>query len=221
VRLVDLGRGAPTAARRWLTPTELAYADQGTPAVRDRRVLLRAAVRSVLGESLGLDPAAVRLLPPPGRPGPVGLSPDGTWLDVSCSASAGLGVVAVAHGARVGVDVERVRPGTLEEAVAEGWLADPEVVAVAHLPAAARPAALTRCWTQKEAVLKAVGTGLRADPRTVVTRIGHSCGTIGRWSVTSVDVADGWAASVALGPPPPPVPVPRRRELMPRRRGSA
>ncbi|MFW3172998.1 4'-phosphopantetheinyl transferase family protein [Geodermatophilus sp. CPCC 206100] len=204
LRLVDVGGTPPPAgAEACLSDAERAHADRGTPEVAVRRIRLRAALREALGEVLGLAPAEVPLSPPPGRPrltGPAAAA----GLDVSCSASAGLGLVAVASGARVGVDLERVRPVPLDDAAAEGWLTDGERAAVAALPDEDRPVVLTRCWTQKEAVLKGVGAGLRTAPATVATpSAGRGPGRVGDWDVRSVDLPEGWVGSVALRPHPP------------------
>jgi 4'-phosphopantetheinyl transferase len=78
------------------------------------------------------------------------------------SISHGRGVWAVALGTTgpVGVDIETVRPlpalrlaGRWLDAAAAHWLAG--------LPPAARPAAFLWLWTQKEAIGKAHGRGLR------------------------------------------------------------
>ncbi|WP_189280263.1 4'-phosphopantetheinyl transferase family protein [Streptomyces atratus] len=78
------------------------------------------------------------------------------------SISHGRGVWAVALGTTgpVGVDVEAVRPvpalrmaGRWLDAAAADWLA--------RVPPAARPAAFLWLWTQKEAIGKARGRGLR------------------------------------------------------------
>jgi 4'-phosphopantetheinyl transferase len=190
--------GAVPAADSWLSAAERARAQQGPAALRIRRVLLRAALRRALGDVLGLHPADVPLTEQDGRPSPAGAAA-GPHLDVSCSASAGLGLVAVAVGARVGVDVERLDGTDLADGAAEGWLTARERAALAGLPAAVRPPAVTRCWTQKEAVLKGLGVGLRAGPHTVETPVsGAGTGWSGDWHLLPVDVPPGWVASLAL-----------------------
>ena len=91
---------------------------------RVRFVLRRAFARRVLARYLGVHPAAVGIRTSPlGRP----------ELDPSCglafntSHSDGMAVVAVAHGQRVGVDIERVREidGALD--IAEGLFEAREV----------------------------------------------------------------------------------------------
>jgi 4'-phosphopantetheinyl transferase len=195
VRLVDLAADDEATARAAsdLTPAELAHARRGTPTVHRRRVLLRAALRSALAAELGVSPGAVPLrTAPSGRPGV-----DVPGLDVSCSAGGVLGLVAVGRDCRLGVDLEEVTPWT-PDVLDEGWLSPVERQALTRLPATARAVAAARAWTQKEAVLKARGTGLLEDPRTTVTPIGQPAGTVAGWTVWNVPVPDGWVASLAV-----------------------
>lgn len=198
VRIVGLVAADDAVARAeaLLTPAELARARRGTPAVHRRRVLLRAALRTALASELGVRPERVPLTATSaGRP----QLPAGTGLDANCSAAGRLGIVAVGRGHRVGVDLERVTPwspGVLDE----GWLDPTEQRALVRLPGRARPLAVARAWTRKEAVLKARGTGLRDDPAAAVTRIGCDGGPVAGWTVRDVDVPNGWVASLAVAP---------------------
>jgi len=199
VRLVDLSLDDHAVARAEssLTPAEVARARRGAPAVRRRRVLLRAALRSALGAELGMDPARVPIdTSPAGRPF-VRSTVVGTVVDVSCSASGVLGVVAVGRACRIGIDVETVAPWSTE-VLDEAWLSDGERLALTRLPAADRAVAATRSWTQKEAVLKAAGTGLLADPAVTITSIGQKDGVVVGWEMHDVPVPDGWVASLAV-----------------------
>lgn len=184
------------AAAALMTPAELARADRGTPVVRRRRMVLRAALRSVLGQALGLAPVDVPLCTSPtGRP--VVDSPSSGW-DVTCSRSADVGLVAVARGLRIGIDVERVRPWT-DAVRREGWLTPTESAGLDQLPMAERPDAATRCWTQKEAVLKAVGTGLSVSP--LLVSVSADRARAGRWYLSPVSVPNGFAATFACSAP--------------------
>jgi 4'-phosphopantetheinyl transferase len=198
VRLVDLADDAAVAAAEaCLTPVEVARSRRGTPVVHRRRVLLRAALRAALAEHLRLDPRDVPLATTPaGRPH---LALEGTRLDASCSASGGLGLVAVGLRCRVGIDVEAVTAWS-DDVLGEGWLAPAEQRALAALAPADRPVPAARAWTQKEAVLKARGTGLRDDPAAVVTAVGRPDGAVAGWEVRDVPVPEGWVASLATGP---------------------
>lgn len=198
VWLVDLG----TAPGRWddverdLTADELARARRGVPAVHRRRVLLRAALRRLLADELHVAAVEVPLTTTEaGRP-----ELPGTGLDLSCAADGTLGVIAVANGLRVGVDVEAVAPWD-PAVLSEGWLHPAERRALAALPEEARPAALTGCWTKKEAVLKGLGTGLSGDPAGLRTAVGRSGGRIAGWTLQPVVVPRGRVACVATSPP--------------------
>jgi 4'-phosphopantetheinyl transferase len=113
-----------------------------------------------------------------------------------------VGVIAAAPGAQVGVDVERHRDEDAEQAWGEGWLAEPERLALERLPRAERLRAVTRCWTQKEAVLKGRGVGLHVAPETVRTPV-SAHGTCGEWSLHPVPVPAEFVASLAVRSPDP------------------
>ena len=198
VRLVPLMVPSTTVLRTEtrLAPEERTRARRGTPPVYARRVLLRAALRELVGEHLGLHPAEVPLRSTPaGRPELAGRAAG--HLDVGCSAGNGVGLVALAHGARVGVDLEPVGQWS-PDVLAEGWLSEAERTALAAMPVRERGWAATVSWTQKEAVLKGWGMGLPGGAASVPTPVGHREATIAGWSVRPVAVPDGHVASVAL-----------------------
>jgi 4'-phosphopantetheinyl transferase len=197
LRCLDLTdpRWDETAAAADLTAAELSRAARGVPEVRRRRVLVRSALRRILGELLDVPSRAVPLrLDAAGRP-----HLPGHDLHVSCSASDGVALVVVARGP-VGVDVQRHRDGEAAAGLDEDWLAPQELHRIHALPERWRLVAVTRCWTQKEAVLKARGTGIRHLPVDVVTPVSAS-GRIGRWWVAPVTVPAGYVATLASDVP--------------------
>jgi 4'-phosphopantetheinyl transferase len=197
----------PTAeVHVWLVPVAgapecVAYLDdeerERAVAIRDdaarrRYVVSHGAVRLVLGRLTGTAPDRLRLArrcghccaTDHGKP-----CLPGSELDFSISHSGGLAAVAVARGRRVGVDVERVRRGTDVLAVARGALSPAELLEI-ETPAtdAERRAAFFRCWTRKEAWLKATGVGLA----------GELDGVAGPdWGIHSLPAPAGYAAAVA------------------------
>jgi 4'-phosphopantetheinyl transferase len=154
---IDLAddRRQESVAATHLHDSERERAARGTGAVRRRRILLRAGLRQALGELLVLPPADVPLVEDDGRP----LVGGDRQLHVSCSASGRVGLVAIVAGSEVGVDVQEHHEQDALAASVEGWLAPAEEIALGRLPAARRPLAVTRAWTQKEAVLKGLGRG--------------------------------------------------------------
>jgi 4'-phosphopantetheinyl transferase len=141
-----------------------------------------------------------------GRGRPLVVDPGG--LEVSLSHAEAVVVAALSWDAPVGVDVERLRPLPDRAALARTALSEAEQRAVDELPESLRDAQLLRFWTRKEAVAKALGTGLATDLRAIVTTAGGAlvslpdgCGQISGWSLAEVPVQDDVVSSVAVRAP--------------------
>ncbi|GAA2466202.1 4'-phosphopantetheinyl transferase family protein [Streptomyces mauvecolor] len=175
-------------------------------------VAARAASRRILSELLDVAPAEIGLgrRPCPGCGDPLHgppavLHPDSP-LWISISHTDGCGMLAVAR-VPVGVDVEVVREFPIEE-LAPSTLTESERRVVLGAPGGdARTQAFLRCWTRKEAVLKAVGVGITTDLSAVETRPESSGpavvaagvpGTPGSWTVTDLAVPGTWAAAISV-----------------------
>jgi 4'-phosphopantetheinyl transferase len=74
-------------------------------------------------------------------------------------------ILCALHNAPVGVDVEQESHRGAE--AAEAFLSQDELRRHRQLPGDQRPADFFRLWTLKESLLKAAGTGLSHDPRTI------------------------------------------------------
>lgn len=81
-------------------------------------------------------------------------------LHVSLSHTAGGVLAACSAGGPIGVDIERVRPLAGRDALAGRVLGPVGLARWRTTPGECREIALLKCWTCKEAVLKAAGTGL-------------------------------------------------------------
>jgi 4'-phosphopantetheinyl transferase len=124
---------------------------------RVRFVLRRAFARRVLARYLGVDPSAVTIRrTATGRPE---LDPPGA-ISFSTSHSDGTSVIALASGAPVGVDIERLRPIPDAMGIAQGLFAEQEVELLRSVPPASRSRIFLTLWTRKESVVKALGGGL-------------------------------------------------------------
>lgn len=197
VRLVPLALDGPAlaAGRSLLTLEERAHADRGTASVARRRIALRAGLRRLAGDVLGLPAAEVPL-----RSGAHGRPElDVPGMDIGCSRSGELGLVVVAADERVGIDVERVTPWH-DDILAEQWLAACERRQLAALAPASRAAAAARCWTRKEAVLKGIGTGLLAPANALVAGTAEGNVLVAGWRVADVPVPSGHLATLATRP---------------------
>lgn len=86
----------------------------------------------------------------------------GPPIAFNLSHSGELAIVAVADGMPIGVDIERIRPVSAD--LLAGCLAPREFAMLAALTPALREESFIRCWTRKEACLKAIGVGLNGSP---------------------------------------------------------
>jgi 4'-phosphopantetheinyl transferase len=130
------------------------------PRDRDRFVVCRGTLRSLLGRYLAHDPGRLRFAyGPHGKPALVTNGATGR-LRFNVSHSEGLALVAVTRGREVGVDLERVRPELDAEEIADRYFSAHEIQALRALPRPLRLKAFFHCWTRKEAYLKARGSGL-------------------------------------------------------------
>jgi 4'-phosphopantetheinyl transferase len=114
--------------------------------------------------------------------------------------------LAVATGYEVGVDIERIRP--MGEDLARWVMNDDEQCRFRSLPPGLQTNTFFRCWTRKEAVLKAAGVGLSRSPRCIEVPFGigtcvallhdddDRASAIG-WQVTDFVPAQGYAGAVA------------------------
>jgi 4'-phosphopantetheinyl transferase len=81
-------------------------------------------------------------------------------LHFNLAHSAELALVAMSHGCEVGVDVERFRAVGHWEEIASRYFHEAESRAIRNSVHEERARMFLRCWTAKEAVLKALGVGL-------------------------------------------------------------
>lgn len=112
-------------------------------------VARRVFLREILGKYAGADPRAIEFEhnefgKPSVKNGP---------LHFSASHSDGLAVIAISHRRPVGIDVERISPIDYR-LLAEHFFSPAEASRIYDLES------FYGLWTRKEAVLKALGTGL-------------------------------------------------------------
>lgn len=174
---------------------------------RNRFFHSHVATRRILGEALGVAPAAIQF--GAGKSGkPLLASPGDSGFEFNLSDSGDLALLALSRLGPVGVDVERVRPLTDMEAIAESHFAEEERAALLALPEGERLDGFYRLWTRKEAYIKALGTGLgHALDRFAVTidpahvRFVHLDGdeaAARSWALRPIPVPTGYLAALAV-----------------------
>jgi 4'-phosphopantetheinyl transferase len=157
-----------------------------------------AAVRVALSSCLDRDPPSLAFRRDPGGKPRLDAEPgsDGE-LHFNLARSGDTCLIAATRLAPVGVDVEHVVAFPELDEIVRKRFAPEEAAAILSLEGAERLRAFYRCWTRKEACLKASGVGIGGGLDGVVVSVGE-----GRPSAVSRygDDHDGWSAADVLLP---------------------
>jgi len=198
-------RGWREESHGWLAPDEISRAER-FHFDRDRRrfSLTRAALRRLLGSYLGVSPQEVFFrYNEYGKP-----YLDGWDLEFNVSHSNDVALIGLVRGADIGVDVERIRPGYPGHEIASRFFSKSETDGLSAVADAEYALAFFRCWTRKEACVKAHGHGLSIPldafdvpihPSPIDEFVTVSFNGVD-WLLRDVGAEDGFAAAVAVGP---------------------
>ncbi|MDA1316148.1 MAG: 4'-phosphopantetheinyl transferase superfamily protein [Acidobacteria bacterium] len=126
---------------------------------RRRFTVARGILRTLLGRYLEREPQDLTLgYSDHGKPFLAGTpEPD---LRFNLSHSHDLALFAFTAGRDIGIDVEQIRPDRSTREIAERFFSRREVEALFALPTEQQTAGFFRCWTRKEAYIKAKGKGM-------------------------------------------------------------
>ncbi len=191
--------------------------------LRSDYIQSHAALRLVLSECTGMDPAAIKLtVVPPSMPmtftaaaSKPAIDWDGsnaaTRSDVrfNLSHTSGAALIAVSLGREVGVDIEKQRSMNDMDAIAQSVFSREEWAQWESLEEEFRMTMFYRVWTRKEAYLKAIGLGIFHELQDVTVPkateplrgvegsmpVNDRVGG-GEWRVADVPVGSGWSAAV-------------------------
>jgi 4'-phosphopantetheinyl transferase len=194
-----------------LSPDELERRRQFKfPVLRNRFAVSRAALRILLARELSALPQDLKFNY--GRYGKPYL-PGASDLQFNSSHTDDLFACAMTRGSEIGLDIEKLK--ALPDAVqlAQSYFCPEELQQLSDLPTEEQQAAFFRCWTRKEAYLKAVGTGLSTDlnsfrvtmrpgdpPRLV--HIDHQVSRAADWNLHDLDGIPGHAGAIAYSGEP-------------------
>ena len=159
-----------------------------------RYVAAHAWLRRILASYLGTPPQQLRFATGAhGKPLLMQTLPDEkqTPLCFNMSHSKDLALIAVTSGIEVGVDIETIREDLPGPELAAGVLSAGELDELQQCAAPDHASLFVACWTRKEACLKALGVGLKRDPRAL-----H----VGLRSELQTLLIDGAEAPVAIAP---------------------
>jgi 4'-phosphopantetheinyl transferase len=168
----------------------------------------RALLRNILAAYLAAEPKELAFsYSTKSKPALAGAHANRLAFNVSHSGDVAL--IAVTRNRQIGVDVELIRHDFDTAAIATRFFSDAEQGQLAALPPEQRHEAFFRCWTRKEAYIKATGEGLSLplrqfdvsiEPRSqnalLATRpdASESKG----WSLRDIVVKPGYAGAVCV-----------------------
>ena len=199
------------AFRDLLQPDELTRADRFY-FEKDRKhfAVARGFLRRLLGGYLQAPPKSVRFTYGAwGKPA-LGAEFSQSQLRFNMSHSHGLALYAVTEGREIGVDVEYMRPDFATDDIARRFFSAFEFGVLCELPDHDRVAGFFRCWTRKEAYIKATGRGMSQPLDGFDVTLGsgddvalrrNEDGSHARWRLVDVPAGDDYAGAVAVEQP--------------------
>ena len=186
-----------------LSPDEAARAGRFIHVTdRNRFIAGRAGLRLALGSILQADPAGIRF--EYGHSGKPALATGNLHFNLAHSKERAL--LAVTRAAEVGVDIEAVVSLEFDD-IADRFFSPDECAEYRLFTPERRPEAFFRCWTRKEAIIKAVGDGLSlpldafdvsiaADSPSLLRLLDHD--RPADWSLLHLEPGAGFAGAVAV-----------------------
>jgi 4'-phosphopantetheinyl transferase len=205
---LDLEPAAIEELRLALSPDELERAARfRNPAAQSRFISARGILRDILSRYLDRKPAALTFdYQPHGKPF---LLPAAGMVQFNLSHSQGMALYGITRGREIGVDVEMARRGPDQERIAERFFSAREWETMKATVPERRTEFFFRCWTLKEAYLKARGEGLSIPLGSVdvvlapgelaaLLRVAGEPAEAERWALSTLLPAPGYWAAVAV-----------------------
>jgi 4'-phosphopantetheinyl transferase len=188
-----------------LSPSERERAERfRIEAPRRQFVIARGQLRRILARYHNCHPAELAFeLLPDGKP----IIRDSA-IHFNLTHSGTVGLLAIAFR-RVGIDVEELRPMPNAHGLVARFFGVHEQQQFRELPDELRTAGFFRAWTCKEALMKAVGTGLQhvdrcevcLDPRREPSVVRYEVPCIGRWRLHTWQPTSETTAALAFEEP--------------------
>ena len=129
-------------------------------------------------------------------------------IEFNMSHSGGIVLTALARHLPIGVDVEAMRPFAERADIVQRYFHPGEAADLATVPPADAEAAFFRCWSRKEAVVKALGLGMSLDlhryrvaclpgARAEVLALEAEAAPQQNWSLIDLDPGPGYVGALA------------------------
>jgi 4'-phosphopantetheinyl transferase len=190
----------------FLTPDEKDRADRLRFCnLRRSFVVTRGSLRCLLGRYLDIHPADIRLhYGPKGKPSLA----SATGIGFNVTHSGDLAAFAFTRDCPIGIDLEQVHPVNEAQQIADRFFCPEEAADIMALPPSERQRAFFRCWTRKEAYIKATGDGLSTplsqfrvalepnEPARFI-HVSHDRNAAKAWALHDLRVASNYVAALA------------------------
>jgi 4'-phosphopantetheinyl transferase len=169
---------------------------------RSSFVVARGFLRYVLSRYLESKPERLRF-----SYGDFGKPALDSSLHFNMSHSHGVALLAVTEDRQIGVDVEHIRADFATEDIARRFFSHVEVESFNRLSTEEQVAAFFRCWTRKEAFIKATGRGLSQPldafdvtlaPGVAAALLRVDEDDVSRWSMSDIDVGEHYAGALVV-----------------------
>ena len=177
--------------------------------VRQHFVAARAMLRTILAGYLATDPGKLtfRYLHR-GKPSLASACAEG-GIEFNLAHSGGVALLAVCRGHEIGVDVEPLSRDVEVVAIARRFFSAHEQAQLAEVAPEHKPEAFFRCWTRKEAFIKAKGEGLwlplhqfdvsiAAGSQNALLATRPDSSEAARWSLREVDAGAGYVGALCI-----------------------
>jgi 4'-phosphopantetheinyl transferase len=201
-------RGEESRWQAVLSPDESARAARyHFAADRQRYVASRAWLRMILARYFASEAKALSFSYSQKEKPSLGPAFAASGVTFNISHSGGIALLAFAREREIGVDVEQIRHDFDLEGISRRFFSAREQSELSAVPAEEKTATFFRCWTRKEAYIKATGDGLSLplsqfdvsllsgdDDALLATRPDDSEAT--RWLLREVGAGPGYVAAL-------------------------
>lgn len=176
---------------------------------RKRFIARRGILRTLLGGYLGIEPDRLQFYyGSHGKPA-LAENSSGSTVRFNLSHSQGIAVYAVTRNSEIGIDIESIRFLSDAEQIAKRFFSAQEYAVFQTLTPSQKQPAFFKCWTCKEAYLKAIGDGLALpldqfdvslsprEPAKLLSIKGDSQSAHG-WFLQELTPVSGYVAALAV-----------------------
>lgn len=175
------------------------------PHLASAYVITHGVLRLLLARFLDRDPADISFdYGVHGKP----VVSKNDQLHFNLTHSERMAAIAVTTGCALGIDLEHLRPIPDIEEIAGRYFCSEEAAEILPLAPGEREQAFFRCWTRKEAYIKAIGEGLscaldsfqvtvQADTLARLVHIGDDRVAAARWTLHDLSLTPDYIAALA------------------------